>query len=139
VPALSAQFPYRDGAGIDLLVALLFAAALIMGPADTAFHWYAAISTLGCVYQRGVAGCAAPWLLPRAIGAARPAIAAALERVGFAAPVSGAAGRASPRADGVSSWAIVYQWDSFTGGSNGWRGVAADWLAEPPTHWRCWW
>ncbi|GMU73026.1 MAG: hypothetical protein AMXMBFR42_24810 [Burkholderiales bacterium] len=133
LPVLSAQSPYVIVLAIDILIAVLFATSLhfIMGPAGMHSFGHAAYFGLGAY---GAA------LLVRA--ASLPMEAALL-----AAPLVGALGAIvvgwfSVRLSGVYlamltlafaqiAWAIVYQWDAFTGGSNGLTGVwPAAWLSD---------
>jgi branched-chain amino acid transport system permease protein len=132
-PLLSAQAPYVTVLMIDLLTAALFAASLhfIMGPGGMHSFGHAAYFGLGAY---GAA------LLVRALGVP-------MEAALVAAPLVAAAGALlfgwfSVRLSGVYlamltlafaqiSWAVVYQWDAFTGGSNGLTGVwPAAWLAD---------
>ncbi|HQU49651.1 MAG TPA: ABC transporter permease [Casimicrobiaceae bacterium] len=129
LPLLTAGSPYVTVLAVDILIAVLFATSLhfIMGPAGMHSFGHAAYFGLGAY---GAA------LLVRA--ASLPMEAALL-----AAPLVGALGAVvvgwfSVRLSGVYlamltlafaqiAWAIVYQWDAFTGGSNGLTGV---WPAE---------
>lgn len=133
LPVLSAQSPYVIVLAIDILIAVLFATSLhfIMGPAGMHSFGHAAYFGLG------------------AYGAALLVRAASLpmETALLAAPLVGALGAIvvgwfSVRLSGVYlamltlafaqiAWAIVYQWDAFTGGSNGLTGVwPAAWLSD---------
>ncbi len=133
MPLLSAASPYTIVLLIDLLIAALFAASLhfIMGPAGMHSFGHAAYFGLG------------------AYGAALmiPALAMPMEIALLVAPLVAAIGALifgwfSVRLSGVYlamltlafaqiAWAIVYQWDSFTGGSNGLTGVwPSPWLAN---------
>lgn len=132
-PLLSAQSPYITVLMIDLLTAALFAASLhfIMGPGGMHSFGHAAYFGLGAY---GAA------LLVRALGVP-------MEVALIAAPLVAAAGALlfgwfSVRLSGVYlamltlafaqiTWAVVYQWDAFTGGSNGLTGVwPASWLSD---------
>jgi branched-chain amino acid transport system permease protein len=118
---------------IDLMVAALFAASLhfIMGPAGMHSFGHAAYFGIGAY---------AAALLVRSAGVP-------MEAALFLAPLAGAAGALvygwfCVRLSGVYlamltlafaqiTWAICYQWDSVTGGSNGLTGVwPAPWLSE---------
>lgn len=133
LPLLTAGSPYVTVLAVDILIAVLFATSLhfIMGPAGMHSFGHAAYFGLGAY---GAA------LLVRA--ASLPMEAALL-----AAPLVGALGAVvvgwfSVRLSGVYlamltlafaqiAWAIVYQWDAFTGGSNGLTGVwPAEWLSD---------
>jgi branched-chain amino acid transport system permease protein len=132
-PLLTAQSPYFTVLMIDLLTAALFAASLhfIMGPGGMHSFGHAAYFGLGAY---GAA------LLVRALGVP-------MEVALIAAPLVAAAGALlfgwfSVRLSGVYlamltlafaqiTWAVVYQWDAFTGGSNGLTGVwPASWLSD---------
>jgi branched-chain amino acid transport system permease protein len=125
LPALSSQSPYVVILTIDILVAVLFAASLhfIMGPGGMHSFGHAAYFGLGAY---GAA------ILLRATGApmeialiAAPLIAAvgALVFGWFCVRLSGVYLAMLTLAFAQIAWAIVYQWDAFTGGSNGLTGV----------------
>ncbi|HEY8608416.1 MAG TPA: ABC transporter permease [Noviherbaspirillum sp.] len=133
LPLLMSDSPYMTVLGIDLLVAALFAASLhfIMGPAGMHSFGHAAYFGLGAY---------AAALLVRSAGMP-------MEIALFAAPLLAAAGALlygwfCVRLSGVYlamltlafaqiTWAICYQWDGVTGGSNGLTGVwPASWLSE---------
>ncbi len=129
MPIVAADAPYATVLAIDLLIAALFATSLhfIMGPGGMHSFGHAAYFGLG------------------AYGAALLLRALPMEFALILAPVVGALGAVlfgwfCVRLSGVYlamltlafaqiAWAIVYQWDSFTGGSNGVTGVwPAEWL-----------
>lgn len=133
LPWLTQSSPYVTILSIDLLVAVLFAASLyfIMGPAGMHSFGHAAYFGLG------------------AYGAALLLKYAGLPMEGalLLAPVvavlgAGLFGWFSVRLSGVYlamltlafaqiTWAVVFQWDGFTGGSNGLTGVwPAQWLTD---------
>jgi branched-chain amino acid transport system permease protein len=133
LPWLTQSTPYVTILSIDLLVAVLFAASLhfIMGPAGMHSFGHAAYFGLG------------------AYGAALLLKYAGLPMEGalLLAPVvavlgAGLFGWFSVRLSGVYlamltlafaqiTWAVVFQWDGFTGGSNGLTGVwPAPWLTN---------
>ena len=133
LPAFSANSPYLTVLMIDLLIAALFAASLhfIMGPAGMHSFGHAAYFGLGAY---GAA------LLVRSLGlpmelalVVAPLVAAAGAFVygWFAVRLSGVYLAMLTLAFAQITWAITYQWDSFTGGSNGLTGVwPAAWLAD---------
>jgi branched-chain amino acid transport system permease protein len=133
LPIVTAGSPYTTVLMIDLLVAALFAASLhfIMGPAGMHSFGHAAYFGLG---SYGAA------LLVRSLGLpmeaallAAPLVAAfgALIFGWFAVRLSGVYLAMLTLAFAQITWAITYQWDSFTGGSNGLTGVwPAQWLAD---------
>ena len=137
MPWLTAGQPYVLVLGIDLLVAVLFATSLhfIMGPGGMHSFGHAAYFGLGAY---GAA------LLARRLGLP-------MESALVAAPAVAAVGAAlygwfSVRLSGVYlamltlafaqiTWAIVFQWDTFTGGSNGLTGIwPPPWLADKRTY-----
>jgi len=133
MPFLTAGSPYTTVLMIDLLVAALFATSLhfIMGPAGMHSFGHAAYFGLGAY---GAA------LLVRASGMpmelallVAPVVAAigAFVFGWFAVRLSGVYLAMLTLAFAQITWAIVYQWDGFTGGSNGLTGVwPSEWLAD---------
>jgi len=133
LPFLTVESPYLMVLGVDLLIAALFAVSLhfIMGPAGMHSFGHAAYFGLGAY---GAA------LLVRAAGLP-------MEVSLLVAPLIAASGAAifgwfSVRLSGVYlamltlafaqiTWAIIFQWDTFTGGSNGINGIwPAKWLLD---------
>jgi branched-chain amino acid transport system permease protein len=125
MPAITANSPYTTVLMIDLLIAALFAASLhfIMGPAGMHSFGHAAYFGLGAY---GAA------LLVRAMGLSMeaallvaPLVAAfgALVFGWFAVRLSGVYLAMLTLAFAQITWAVTFQWDSFTGGSNGLTGV----------------
>ena len=133
LPIATAGSPYTVVLAIDLLVAALFAASLsfIMGPAGMHSFGHAAYFGLGAY---GAA------LLVRALGlpmelalVVAPLVAAigAVVYGWFAVRLSGVYLAMLTLAFAQITWAVTYQWDSFTGGSNGLTGVwPAQWLSD---------
>ena len=133
VPQFTADSPYTVVLAIDLMIAALFAASLhfIMGPAGMHSFGHAAYFGLGAY---GAA------LLVRAAGlpmevslVVAPLVAAvgALIFGWFAVRLSGVYLAMLTLAFAQITWAITYQWDGFTGGSNGLTGVwPAQWLSD---------
>jgi branched-chain amino acid transport system permease protein len=133
LPWATAGSPYTVVLMIDLLVAALFAASLhfIMGPAGMHSFGHAAYFGLGAY---GAA------LLVRTLGLPMewalllgPLVAAggAVVFGWFAVRLSGVYLAMLTLAFAQIAWAVTYQWDSFTGGSNGLTGVwPAAWLAD---------
>ncbi len=118
---------------VDVLVAALFAASLhfMMGPGGIASFGHAAYFGLGAygaallVRSAGLPMEAALLLAPVA------AAAGALLFGWFAVRLSGVYGAMLTLACAQITWAVAYQWDSVTGGSNGITGVwPAAWLAD---------
>jgi branched-chain amino acid transport system permease protein len=137
VPLLDRIAPYAVVLGIDLLVAVLFAASLhfVMGPAGLHSFGHAAYFGLGAY---GAA------LFLRALGLP-------MEAALLLAPLLGAAGALvfgwfCVRLSGVYLamltlafaqivWSVVFQWDAVTGGSNGLVGIwPAGWLSSKPSY-----
>jgi branched-chain amino acid transport system permease protein len=133
LPPMSSGSPYVVVLVIDLLIAALFAASLhfIMGPAGMHSFGHAAYFGLGAY---------AAALVVRKLGLS-------MEMALVLAPLVAALGAVivgwfSVRLSGVYLamltlafaqivWAGVYQWDDFTGGSNGMTGVwPAEWLSD---------
>ncbi|WP_399686222.1 ABC transporter permease [Xenophilus sp.] len=133
VPFATADSPYTTVLLIDLLVAALFAASLhfIMGPAGMHSFGHAAYFGLGAY---GAALLARSAGLPMELTlVVAPLIAAAGAFVygWFAVRLSGVYLAMLTLAFAQITWAIVYQWDSFTGGSNGLTGVwPSQWLSD---------
>ena len=133
LPPVTSGSPYMAVLVIDLMVAALFAASLhfIMGPAGMHSFGHAAYFGLGAY---------AAALLVRAAGLPMEAalvvapVAAALGALvfgWFAVRLSGVYLAMLTLAFAQITWAVVYQWDAFTGGSNGLTGVwPAEWLSN---------
>lgn len=134
VPLVAGAFPYLPVLLVDVLVAALFASSLhfIMGPGGLHSFGHAAYFGLGAY---------AAALLVRSAGVP-------MELVLLLAPLAAGLGALlygwlCVRLSGVYltmltlafaqiTWALCYQWDAVTGGSNGITGVwPAAWLAHP--------
>ena len=132
-PVLSAQSPYVTVLLIDLLIAALFAASLhfIMGPAGMHSFGHAAYFGLGAY---GAALLVRSLNLPMEVALIlAPALAAlgALVYGWFCVRLSGVYLAMLTLAFAQITWAIAFQWDTVTGGSNGLTGVwPAGWLAD---------
>jgi branched-chain amino acid transport system permease protein len=133
LPLLTAGSPYMTVLAIDLLVAALFAASLhfIMGPAGMHSFGHAAYFGLGAY---GAALLLLHLKLPMlaALGLA-PLVAAlgALVFGWFCVRLSGVYLAMLTLAFAQIVWSVTFQWDDFTGGSNGLTGVwPAEWLAD---------
>lgn len=133
LPFLTTGSPYLTVLMIDLLIAALFAASLhfIMGPAGMHSFGHAAYFGLGAyaaallVRSAGIPMEAALVLAPLA------AAAGALIYGWFCVRLSGVYLAMLTLAFAQITWAICYQWDGFTGGSNGLTGVwPAEWLSD---------
>ncbi|MDZ7864832.1 ABC transporter permease [Acidovorax sp.] len=133
LPFVTTGSPYLTVLMIDLLIAALFAASLhfIMGPAGMHSFGHAAYFGLGAyaaallVRSAGIPMEAALVLAPLA------AAAGALLYGWFCVRLSGVYLAMLTLAFAQITWAICYQWDGFTGGSNGLTGVwPAEWLSD---------
>ena len=133
LPTLTATSPYLTVLVIDLLVATLFAVSLhfIMGPAGMHSFGHAAYFGLGAY---GAA------LMVRKLGLSMEAallVAPVVAALGaflygwFCVRLSGVYLAMLTLAFAQITWAIAFQWDAVTGGSNGLTGVwPAPWLAD---------
>jgi branched-chain amino acid transport system permease protein len=133
LPLVTASSPYITVLAIDLLTAALFAASLhfIMGPAGMHSFGHAAYFGLGA-YAAALLMTKAGWPMEAALLAAP--LAAGLGAVvfgWFSVRLSGVYLAMLTLAFAQIVWAITFQWDAFTGGSNGLTGVwPAAWLAD---------
>ncbi len=133
LPAVTAGSPYTVVLMIDLLVAALFAASLnfIMGPAGMHSFGHAAYFGLGAY---GAALLVRSTGMPMEVSLLVAPLVSALGALifgWFAVRLSGVYLAMLTLAFAQITWAITYQWDSFTGGSNGLTGVwPAQWLAD---------
>jgi branched-chain amino acid transport system permease protein len=132
-PLLTKASPYLTVLAIDLLVAVLFATSLhfIMGPAGLHSFGHAAYFGLGAYG----AALLVRWLgVPMEITLLLAPLVAALGALvfgWFSVRLSGVYLAMLTLAFAQIAWAIVYQWDDFTGGSNGLTGVwPAPWLSD---------
>jgi branched-chain amino acid transport system permease protein len=133
VPALTPDSPYVTVVLTDMLTAGLFAASLhfIMGPGGLHSFGHAAYFGLGAygaalLIQRLGTPMELALLLAPAVAAA-----GAILFGWFCVRLSGIYLAMLTLAFGQITWASVYQWDSFAGGSNGLMGVwPSPWLAD---------
>ncbi len=133
LPWLTAGSPYMTVLAIDLLTAALFAASLhfIMGPAGMHSFGHAAYFGLGA-YAAALLVLRAGWPMEATLVAA-PLVAAlgALVFGWFAVRLSGVYLAMLTLAFAQIVWSVTFQWDDFTGGSNGLTGVwPSEWLAD---------
>jgi branched-chain amino acid transport system permease protein len=137
LPWFTAESSYSLVLGIDLMVAALFAASLhfIMGPAG--------MHSFGHAAYFGVGAYAASLLVLRAGASSEAALLLApLVSALVAAPLAWFAVRLSgvylamlTLAFAQIAWSICFQWDDFTGGSNGITGVwPSEWLQDKPSY-----
>lgn len=133
LPWWSAVVPYVTVLGIDVLIAVLFATSLyfMMGPGGMHSFGHAAYFGLGA-YGAAliVRGLGLPMELALLAG---PVIATlgALLFGWFSVRLSGVYLAMLTLAFAQITWAIVFQWEAVTGGSNGINGVwPAAWLSD---------
>lgn len=133
LPFFTAGSPYVTVLMIDLLVAALFAASLhfIMGPAGMHSFGHAAYFGLGAYAAALLVRSAG---VPMEFALVLAPLAAALGALlygWFCVRLSGVYLAMLTLAFAQITWAICYQWDGFTGGSNGLTGVwPAQWLSD---------
>lgn len=133
LPILTLSSPYVTILSIDLLIAALFAASLhfIMGPAGMHSFGHAAyfgLGAYGAALLLKFAGVPMEWAL---LLAPLAAAAGAALFGWFSVRLSGVYLAMLTLAFAQITWAIVFQWDGFTGGSNGLTGVwPAAWLSD---------
>ncbi len=135
LPVAAGAWPYATVLAQDILIAALFAASLhaLMGPAG--------LHSFGHAAYFGVGAYAAA-LLVRAAGLPAPAALALAPLAGgafalaygwFCVRLSGVYLAMLTLAFAQITWAIAFQWDAVTGGSNGITGAwPQGWLAEGP-------
>ena len=133
LPTLTAKSPYLTVLMIDLMVAALFAVSLhfIMGPAGMHSFGHAAYFGLGA-YGAALLVSKLGLSMEMALLAA-PLVAAvgAFLYGWFCVRLSGVYLAMLTLAFAQITWAIAFQWDAVTGGSNGLTGVwPAEWLAD---------
>ncbi len=133
LPAATTGNPYITVLAIDLLTAALFAASLhfIMGPAGMHSFGHAAYFGLGA-YAAALLMQRAGWPMEGALLAA-PLVAGlgAVVFGWFCVRLSGVYLAMLTLAFAQIVWSITFQWDDFTGGSNGLTGVwPSAWLTD---------
>ena len=133
LPSATASSPYITVLAIDLLTAALFAASLhfIMGPAGMHSFGHAAYFGLGA-YAAALLMLKAGWAMEAALlGAPLMAGLGALVFGWFCVRLSGVYLAMLTLAFAQIVWSVTFQWDEFTGGSNGLTGVwPAEWLSS---------
>ena len=133
LPLLSAPYPYALVLGIDVMIAVLFASSLhfMMGPGGMHSFGHAAYFGLGAYCAAwGVKGLGWPMeaaLLLAPVGAALGGLIFGW----FCVRLSSVYLAMLTLAFAQITWAICFQWDAVTGGSNGLTGLwPAPWLAD---------
>jgi branched-chain amino acid transport system permease protein len=130
LPLLARSQPYALVLGVDVLIAVLFATSLhfIMGPGGMHSFGHAAYFGLGAYG----AALAVKWLAaPMGMALALAPVAAAFGALlfgWFAVRLSGVYLAMLTLAFAQIVWSIVFQWQDFTGGSNGVLGI---WPSAP--------
>jgi ABC-type branched-subunit amino acid transport system permease subunit len=130
LPLLARSSPYTLVLGVDVLIAVLFATSLhfIMGPGGMHSFGHAAYFGLGAYG----AALAVKWFAaPMGVALALAPVAAALGALlfgWFAVRLSGVYLAMLTLAFAQIVWSIVFQWQEFTGGSNGVLGI---WPSTP--------
>jgi branched-chain amino acid transport system permease protein len=133
-----AHSDYAAVLAADMAIAALYAASLrlIMGTGGLPSFGHAAYFGLGA-YGAALAATALGWPLPAALlaGVVLAALGAAL-LAAFMARLSGVYLAMLTLAFAQIVWAIAYQWDGVTGGSNGLTGIwPPPWLSSPAAYW----
>lgn len=131
LPLLAGSMPYAPVLALDVLVSILFAASLhfMMGPGGMPSFGHAAYFGLGA-YGAALLLKAAGWPMAVTLAAA-PLVAGlgALVFGWFCVRLSGVYLAMLTLAFAQIVWSVAYQWDGFTGGSNGLLGIwPAAWL-----------
>jgi branched-chain amino acid transport system permease protein len=133
LPLAAPVWPYLPVLGIDILIAVLFAASLhfLMGPGGMHSFGHAAYFGLGAYGAAlGVKALALPMELAL-LTAPLLALAGAMLFGWFAVRLSGVYLAMLTLAFAQIVWALVFQWDAVTGGSNGLVGIwPAAWLSS---------
>jgi branched-chain amino acid transport system permease protein len=125
LPLLDRTFPYALVLGIDVLIAVLFATSLhfIMGPGGMHSFGHAAYFGLGAYAAGLLVKFLALSMPPALLIAPLVAGAGALLFGWFAVRLSGVYLAMLTLAFAQIVWAIVFQWEDLTGGSNGVLGI----------------
>ena len=137
LPLLAGTFPYLTVLSVEILIAVLFAASLhfIMGPGGMHSFGHAAYFGLGAY---GAALVLSKLHLPMEVALVVGPIVAALGALlfgWFCVRLSGVYLAMLTLAFSQIVWSIIYQWDAFTGGSNGLVGIwPAPWLSTPAAY-----
>lgn len=136
IPLTAGTWPYLTILMSEILIAVLFAASLhfLMGPGGMDSFGHAAYFGLGA-YGAALLAKGLGWPMEMALMLAPVvAIAAALVFGWFCVRLSGVYFAMLTLAFAQLAWALVFQWDSVTGGSNGIIGLwPAPWLSNPST------
>ena len=125
LPLAAGAFPYLTVLAIDVLIAVLFAASLhfVMGPGGMHSFGHAAYFGLGAygaalLLREALFPMEAAFLLAPVV-----ALVGAVVFGWFAVRLSGVYLAMLTLAFAQIVWSVVFQWDAFTGGSNGLVGI----------------
>ena len=133
LPLLGEMYPYLIVLTIDILVAVLFAASLhfIMGPGGMHSFGHAAYFGLGAYGGALLFKTLGLPMIPALLAAPLVAAAGALLFGWFAVRLSGVYLAMLTLAFSQIVWSVVFQWDDFTGGSNGLVGIwPGEWFSD---------
>lgn len=134
LPLLAGRFPYLPVLMVEILIAVLFAASLhfLMGPGGMVSFGHAAYFGLGA-YAAALVTLKLQWSMPLAmLAGALTAMAGAVLFGWFCVRLSGVYLAMLTLAFAQIVWAMIFQWDDLTGGSNGLVGVRpGEALASP--------
>lgn len=137
LPVIDQWLPYALILAIDILIAILFAASLhfIMGPGGLHSFGHAAYFGLGA-YGAGLLVTTLQLSMPMALLLAPLAATAGALLFGwFSVRLSGVYLAMLTLAFAQIVWAVTFQWDAVTGGSNGLTGLwPAPWLSSAPAY-----
>lgn len=132
LPIAFGNFPYVAVLVLDIIIAVLFAVSLhfMMGPGGMPSFGHAAYFGLGA-YAAALLVQSAGWsMTPAMIAAPFVAGLGAVVFGWFCVRLSGVYLAMLTLAFAQIVWSVVYQWDTFTGGSNGIIGIwPPDWLS----------
>jgi branched-chain amino acid transport system permease protein len=129
LPLVASGAPYTLVLGVDILIAVLFAASLqfLMGPGGMISFGHAAYFGLGA-YGAALAATALGWPMPVALTAGiGVTLIGSLAFGAFAVRLSGVYLAMLTLAFAQIVWAAAFQWEALTGGSNGIVGIRASW------------
>lgn len=134
LPLLAGHFPYLPVLMVEILIAVLFAASLhfLMGPGGMVSFGHAAYFGLGA-YGAALVALRLQWPIPAAMAAG--VVVAMLGAVlfgWFCVRLSGVYLAMLTLAFAQIVWAMIFQWDAFTGGSNGLIGLRPAELVATP-------
>lgn len=139
LPAVQQEWPYLMVLALDMMLAILFALSLyfMMGPGGMYSFGHAAYFGLGAYGAALVFKSSGSMGMALAFGPLA-AVAGAAIFGWFCVRLSGVYLAMLTLAFAQIVWSVVYQWDSFTGGSNGIFGIwPADWLSGDSYYWFC--